>query len=122
MPQYLSDIKTLPNLLIALLIFFGFSLLDKKNSKLINKIGKYSFSAYLFHQVPVWYPFLWNVIFDASKFKKSDFSFVYVIVVALLTYLYACIVEIIRTKTIDKLIINSKIYRKLENRINKLYE
>ena len=72
--QYIHDIKTLPNFICALLIFFAIISMQKRENRMINKVASYSFAVYLFHQVPAFYPVLWNTLFCAELLKNEYYG------------------------------------------------
>lgn len=121
-PRFLSNIKTIPNILIAFLITSGFIGLKERHNKVINFISKYSFSVYLFHQVPVFYPVLWASVFHADKFKGMKWSFVYVLVAALVVYLIASVIEELRKRLIENNIIKTKLFNDISNKLESFYK
>ena len=63
MDAYRAKMQTLPNLIMAYSLFFGFLGLKLKPSAAINKVATATLGIYCFHQVPCWYSYLWNNIF-----------------------------------------------------------
>lgn len=119
--QYLMDIKTIPNFICAVFIFQGIVSLKEKQIKIINTISKYSFSAYLFHQVPAFYMVLWNKVFIAQDFIGRAWSCLYVICVSIIVYLFAFVIDTIRKNTAEWLFLNTRIYKSSCKLLNKLY-
>lgn len=94
--QYINNIRTLPNILCAFLIF-NFAILCKEHSvKLIQKAAISAFSVYIVHQVPAFFMFLWINIYKADSFKSEKWSFVYMIFVALSLYIGVSVLDILR--------------------------
>jgi hypothetical protein len=120
--QYLLDIKTLPNVLCAFFIFLYFIMKTEKNNEFMNRIGSYSFCAYLVHQVPAFYNFLWKNIYKSDSFKNMQFSVVYVIAVAVTVYLAASAVEIVRVRWLEPVYVKTYFFRTMEDKIDSIYK
>ena len=59
---YRSRMQTLPNLAMAYGLFFIFFHLRIRQSRVINRLAGLSLGVYCFHQLPGWYPYLWNKV------------------------------------------------------------
>lgn len=119
--QYIHDIKTLPNFLCAFLISMSVLTMKTHRNGLINKIASYSFSVYLFHQVPAFIQVLWTNIFNAEMLKRLPCGAVVVVLVGIVVYGMASIVEAIRLNTVDKIFMKSKFVNKLCYKIDDYY-
>lgn len=71
MEAYRTRMQTLPNLLMAYGLFFAFYHLKIRQSMTINRLAGLSLGVYCFHQLPGWYPFLWDGILHASYHAKN---------------------------------------------------
>ena len=71
MEAYRTRMQTLPNLLMAYGLFFVFYHLKIRQSLTINRLAGLSLGVYCFHQLPGWYPVLWDGILRASYHAKN---------------------------------------------------
>lgn len=117
--------QTLPNLLMAFTLFFGFYGLKIKTSKIINVIASASLGVYCFHQVPVWYTYLWQNLFFSeyhSQVLHGGVRMVYTIGAIICVWLIGTVCEIFRMKIAGLLIEDRKycvsICNIVDNRIN----
>lgn len=118
--QYLSDIKTIPNLLCAGLIVSAFINMKPRSNKVINYVSSATLSLYIIHQVPVFYPILWRTVFNSERWVLTHrFSYIFVVFGSLL--ISAIILDWLRTKFLEPLWVNSKLYRKAEALIDRIY-
>lgn len=120
--QYLLDFKTIPSFLCACLIFLGVVSCKPRKSEIINWISGAAFSAYLFHQVPAFYPLLWKIIFKYDIFANWSLSCIYVIFVGVVVYLISIPVHMLWKILFRILIEESFIYKKINEKLRYLYE
>ena len=103
--QYLGDIKTIPNILIAWLIFSYAKNRRHFSNKIVNRFATLSFPAYIFHQVPAFYPVLWNVIMSVH-----DANVFYVFIVFAGISFVVGLIELFRVKAVEPVFfLNTKI-------------
>ena len=112
--QYLDDIKTIPNFLIALFITLWVLNSKEHHNSIINNISKPVFSIYIIHQVPVLIPFLRIKIFRSDRWILNH-NFCYVIISFIVFYLLCSLIDIIRRKYLTIMFERSSIYKKLIN-------
>lgn len=100
----ISSMNSIIVLVEAVLIFMVFKNLDIKNSKVINVLGKSSIGVYLFHD-SIFRVEYWKEICFVEKFYfVSPWLLVFHIIVCTLgIYLVGVIIELIRSKIIDKI-------------------
>lgn len=119
--QYLMDIKTIPNFLIALSFFLWSVTGKERHNGSINKIAARSLEVYLVHQVPAFISFLWFTVFACDRFRNYDYSFIYVIFVGLAVYIGTSIIDVFR-EHIENKWINTKIVVSLQSKVDNFYE
>lgn len=110
MEVYRARLQTIPNLLMAFSLFFGFKNMRIKNNKIINKIAATTLGVYCLHQVPCFYMFLWKNIMRVDFFIGSSYQYIYTIFVILLIWILGTFVEFIRNLFSSYLIENRKYY------------
>lgn len=111
--QYLNDIKTIPNFFCALCIFIFFINMHTGRNKYINRIAKPVFAIYIIHQVPLFYPFLWNDIFKCPVWPQNYKIIIYIIIVSVIIYLACGIIDYFRTQYLEPIWMKSKLYIRL---------
>lgn len=118
---FLGDYKTIPNLLISISIFYFFQKLDIGKIKFINFMARSAFAVYLIHQVEAFYPYMWKNIFRCDVGLQSNYFIMYMIGVVVSVYVLASIIDYFRIKYIESKYMSSKIFRKIELNLNKIY-
>lgn len=119
---YLGDYKSVPNLIISLSLFYYFQHLDIGYSKIVNLVASGAFSVYIFHQTPAFIHVLWFDIFKCERGFYSIGPVKYMLCVTFLVYLIALILDILRRKYVEPIIMKSKLYLQLERKINEFYK
>lgn len=109
--QYTSDIKTLPNFIIAYLLTIWFFGLKDHHNKIINSLSKSTFAIYIVHQVPAFISFIWSRIFMADLWVLNHAAW-YVFVVFTVLLAICSIVDLVRRKILQPVLEKSKIYKK----------
>lgn len=117
---FLSDFRSLPNLLCALCVFCFFRSINIGRLFIINLFAAGSLSVYIIHQIPAFYNFLWRDIFMASYFSKSNFYFFYFIGVIITTYLCGFLLGLFFKKIIYPIVENKCI--NILNKIDSIYK
>lgn len=120
--KYLADIKTIPNFLCAFFIFVFFLHINIGKKKSINYIAGSAFAVYIIHQVPAFYPFLWNSIFKCDKWPRTFILVGYTLGAILLIYVVCLIIDKLRVKFVEPLLFNSKQFKRLCNILDSYYE
>lgn len=118
--QYIQDIKSLPNFIIAFCIFYWVINLRERHSKIINFMSVSTFSVYIIHQVPVFYPFLWANIFMAEKWLPEH-SVIYVLIVTVIVFTACSLIDIPRRKFFEPAVSKSKPFKWAEKKINNIF-
>lgn len=116
----LDDYKTLPNLLIALLVFYFFRHLNIGNNRIINFIATGAFASYIVHQTPAAIPVIWRFGFQCNQWIKGDNALLYALLVPLAVLFVSIILEWLRKQTIERLYINSSPFKYLAAKIDRL--
>lgn len=117
---YRSGIQTIPNIMMAYCLFFGFYGLKIRSSKIINFFAGKTLGVYCFHQVPMWYMYLWTNIFHAEKYAQLLHGYkrmFYVIISILLVWMLGVALETLRQKIAELLVEKREYYNKLCEKI-----
>ena len=118
--QYISDIKTLPNILCAFLIFNFVILCKERISGFVQKTATASFSVYIVHQVPAFIQFLWKSVYHADMLKGWNWSVFYMIFVAVSIYAVVAAVDMAR-RCIEKMWVHSSVVCSVAEKIDNAY-
>lgn len=118
-----SSLTTLPNLLIAFLLFVGFKNIKMPNSKIINMISSTTIGIYCIHQSPCFYMYMWNGLFNIKEISTSGiFGWLYSIVTVLSVFIICSTIEFFRKKFFVFLIENRVYYinicKKIDDYVN----
>lgn len=108
---YRARLQTLPNLLLAYSAFFAFLGLRVKYSRIINTLASTTLGVYCFHQVPVWYTYLWEQGFRSSVYNQTLHGvkrMLYTVCSIFAVWIMGTIIELIRIKISSILIENRK--------------
>ena len=119
---YKNIFYTLPNFLIALLIFCFFKNLNVRPNKWINRIGKTTFGIYIIHQTPVFWKCIWIDILFRNYINESEQYLSAIIFAIISTFIVCMIIEDIRLHTIDRIIGKSRIVNKISNIVDGICE
>ena len=96
------EMQSIFNVLLSVGLFTAFSNLKVRYSKRINQIASASFGVYLIHDHFIFREFLWNVVFQDSKFQDSLVLIPYSIMVVMVVYVVCSLLELFRQSTIEK--------------------
>lgn len=118
--QYSSDIKTIPNFLIALLLVIWVINLKPHYNKFINKAAESVFTVYIVHQVPAFISFIWKRIF-MSEMWIPQHVFWYTFIVFALLYVVCSIANVISKKIIETQIMKCNLWNYLIRKIEEMY-
>ncbi|WP_256379754.1 acyltransferase family protein [Butyrivibrio sp. WCD2001] len=106
---YRARFQTIPNLLMAFSLFFFFLNVNVKQSKIVNKLATTVLGIYCFHQVPIWYDYLWQNVFKANHYAEilhGKTRMLYTLGVIVTVWGVGTIVELIRSKVAAILVEN----------------
>ncbi len=109
---YRARLQTIPNLLMAFSIFFAFYGIKVKYSRVINTLASATLGVYCFHQVPVWYTYLWEHGFHSMVYSQTLHGvrrMLYTICSIFVVWIVGTIIELIRIK-IAALLIEKRKY------------
>lgn len=90
-------------------------------NRLINCVSKGTFSVYIIHQVPAFYPFLWTNIFMAEKWLPEH-NVLYAIFVTITVFLVCSIIDIPRRKWLEPAFAKTKLFNYIAGKIEKIYD
>ena len=119
--QCLSDFKTIPNLLSALLVFYFFLHLDIGAVRWINFVASAAFAVYVIHQTPAFYDFLWKEVFMSKKWLTSDLYPIYTTGVVVIVYASGLLMEMPRRMAVDKWLLSQAISRRVLGWLDDIY-
>lgn len=117
---FLFDLKTLPNIIISLGIFYFFSKLNVGKINFINFMAKSCLAVYIIHQTPCFIDFLWN-LFSVNYFIKFNYYSLYCIFVGIIIFITCIIIDEFRRRYIEPVWIKSKLFKFLNNKLKKVY-
>lgn len=117
---YGSDIKSFPNILLACLIFHFFITMKPRKNEVINRIAKGTFSVYIIHQVPAFYPLLWPTFFNSDAWL-SEHNILYVLFVVVAVFAVCSIIDIPRRKWFEPAFVKTKLFDFITSKIEKIY-
>lgn len=118
---YRARMQTIPNLIIAYSLFFGFKNLKVRNSKIINLLASATLGVYCFHQVPLWYDYLWSEILNAPYYKSILHGVPrmgYTVLCIFLVWLVGTGIELVRNAVSVRAVESRKWYNNLCERID----
>lgn len=118
--RFLHDFKSLPNFVIALLIFYGVASMKENHLKPLNVFASCSFAVYIIHQTPAFYPVLWNSLKATGLYEGTKLIPSFIVTVLGLYLVVSCI-DMLRRRFIEEPIMRSKLVCYLSNRIEKFY-
>lgn len=122
---YRSRLQTLPNIIIAYSLFFGFMGLKVKKSTIINTLASATLGVYCFHQVPGWYNYMWKNIFKAdfySQILHGKTRAFYTIISILMVWIVGTIIELARSKISSYAIESKNWYAACCNKIDRSFD
>ena len=117
---YSGDIKSFPNILLAGLIFHFFITMKPRANRFISSASKGTFTVYIIHQVPAFYPLLWPTFFN-SKAWLPEHNVLYVIFVVIAVFTVCSIIDIPRRKWLEPAFSKTKLFNFVSNHIEKIY-
>ncbi len=120
--QYISDIRSVPNFLCALMIFLFFLRTDMGRNKIVNGISKTAFGVYAIHAVPAFHDFLWYRIYRCGAWRQSGLVCLYFTGTVLSVYVMASLIDRIRLKWIEPIWLKSRLFGFLCRRLDGFYK
>jgi len=120
--QFISDYKTLPNLFIAISIFYFFKCTNIGRNMVINFFASSALGIYIIHQTPAFQPILWNKILYCSVWANNSYLLLHVLVAVLLLYFFLTLCSLLYTLIFERYWISSKLYLFLEKKIDSAYK
>lgn len=121
---WLDNIKSLPNIGCALLVFLFFKSIDLGSCRLINLLARSTFAVYVIHQVPAFHNFEWNVLLQAPRLLELD-SAVYALTIpglACLLFLVYTGIDMLRLVILEPLYTKSISFTKITRVLASLYK
>ncbi len=107
-----TDYKSLPNFLMALLIFLGVAGLKPNNCSVINGAAKSLFAIYCVHETLLFREYLWNNIFKLKHVKDYSIWILlsHIIIVTVVFFVLISLVDMLRRKYLHRFVVKSKAY------------
>lgn len=118
--QYLGDYKSIPNFLCSCLIFIYFTKFELRN-KTINNVAQNTLDVYIIHQVPVFYPVMWNMFRPYTWQQSNYFGFYYTVIVASV-FIICTVIGRVREQYLEPIWCRSKSFNRICNRLNTFYK
>jgi len=119
--QCLFDFKTLPNFFVSLCLFLFFAGLKIGCVPWINALARPALAAYVVHQMPSFAPFLWACLFPVARYGVSPGLGGRLVLTALGVYALAAVLEALRVRLVEPLVIRSGGFKWLCARIEGFY-
>lgn len=115
--------NTIPMLLLSVGIFEMFANFKIKNNKFINLMASTTLGIYVLHD-GILQNYLWNVLFKTNASLNTNYFLVHIILATFIIFIAGSIIDLLRQLlekiTVNKLL-NSKLYEKVENKIEKMF-
>lgn len=111
--RYLSDYKSLPNVVISFCIFYFIQHIDIGRIKTVNLLASVSFGVYVIHQVPDFHDFLWFKILKIDSWSNSQLWDVFFCFNVIMLYLICGLFEFFRLKLVEKRFLRTRFIQKM---------
>ena len=98
-----SMLNAVPNFATAVGIFCLFKKMTFQSAK-INLLAKSVLGVYVIHQVPCFYPYLWNGIFHAQSMSGTENQIQYTFFMIICVFCVATVVDSIKQQTLGKIV------------------
>ncbi len=109
-------------LFCAFSIFYFFLNTNFKGGKIINFISKPALSVYIIHQAPCFRDYMFYNVLNCGYWQYSKYAVFYILYASVAIYCGCFLIDILRKKYIEPFLTNSKVYKFLENTLNKFYQ
>ncbi len=120
-----AQLQSVPNMVMAYSIFFCFKSVNVKPSRIINFLASTTLGVYCFHQVPVWYGFLWKQIMTVPVNADALHGWrraLYAIFAIVLIWVLGTVAEIIRNQIslflFEKRNFTTSLCKKIDSAVN----
>ena len=94
--------KTLPSLVISVLLFVGFSRLRMGPNKFINTVASATFGVYLIHENRFVRPFLWDTVLRNPSYANSGLLVPHTLWAIAAVFIVCTVIELVRIRVIEK--------------------
>ena len=120
---WLDHLPTLPNFIVAVLIFNFFRSVNLGSVRIVNWMSSSVFAVYIVHQTPAFRECLWNVLWRAETLASAPRVFFVVWLFAMLMALFMIVTAIDRIYRIrlQRLIERSSLYERALLSLNRIY-
>lgn len=119
---YMTHYETLLAVASSLFLFYAMKNTNISYNRCINGIGGATFAVYLIHQIPAFYPYLWNGIFHVNQYIEKKYFFAYMIMIEIVLFVGCMFIDKGRKGLFAYMIQTNKMYRKLSGSIEKFIE
>lgn len=116
---YMHHYETLLAFLSSIFLFYAMKNTHISYNRVINTIARSAFAVYLIHQIPAFYPFLWNGIFQVDSHVYEEYFFLYIIGIEILLFVFGVISEKIRSCFFSYFVYNCITYERVVNFLGK---
>lgn len=94
--------------------------LKTRNNKIITKLAKYAFPVYLFHQVPAFYPILWNTVYRREYWSLNHY-FIWPLFVFFSLFIVVMCIEKVREILFEPLWNKNKLVKLFNSFLESVY-
>ena len=122
MTQYISDYKSIPNLMCTIPIFIFFSKIDIGSVKWVNALSKNTMDVYLIHQTESFYMFLWKDICRTDSWQNSQMELLIFVLVTLAVFAGCSLMGRMRVLIFEPLWVKSRLFAILEKKMGLFYK
>ena len=102
--EKITEMNSIPQLLLAIYVFASFKNMKIKDNKIINLFAKCSFAVYLLHMNPMFVNNLFFKIVQVQNFYQSNLIVLmgYVFLTGIIIYLVCSFIDILRIKFVEE--------------------
>ena len=116
--KFLSDYKTLPNLVVSFCIFYFFMLTKLGQIRIINLLSSVSFGVYVIHQIPDFHDFFWLKIVRIDEWGySSNFDILFIIGVIAI-YIVCGGADFCKQKFVEKYLMKLRCVNVMMDKVN----
>lgn len=120
--SWILDIKSLPNVLCAVSIFYFFNNLKIRHCVgTINFCAQHALAVYIIHQTGTFIRFMWDKVFRCSEWIQSSYFVLFYILTVLSIYFVCLPIDWLRKKYVEPAYIKSRLFKIMERKIDNCY-
>lgn len=120
--SFFINMYTVPILICSLSMFLFFKQLNIRYCKTINMLAQGTLGVYLLHGHPAVKTNFFEKFFAFSTFESKSWYVLYVVLIAITTWLICTLIDLVRIKLLEKKIVKTKWYQVLTSWIDEKYK